>query len=175
PAGEEGALFLISPDGAWRLREERWERAAGSWPDTPVRIEHRGEFWTPTRGRGILRQRVRPRFQGYALPGLTSINALAATPEGDIWCGTERGLARVSAGSVETITSIGGKELGVVTACAVDREGRIWVGSGSSFTGVYRRTEDRWEHLGGIERQIHPAHLVCVHQRQTVGVEGVDR
>jgi ligand-binding sensor domain-containing protein len=151
----QGDLILVAPDGAWRLRGERWEKAEGSWPDEPASLEHRGEIWTPTRGRGILRERVRPRFQGYELPGLVSINALAATPEGDIWCGTERGLARVSAGSVETITSIGGEDLGVVTACAVDRAGRVWVGSGSSFTGVYRRTDERWEHLDGIDGFVH--------------------
>ncbi|MGH7163318.1 MAG: ligand-binding sensor domain-containing protein, partial [Planctomycetota bacterium] len=72
--------------------------------------------------------------------------------DGSVWCGTERGLARVAETGVAIVESVAGQTLGAVTAVAVDRLGRVWIGSGSSFAGAYRRGEDGgWERLGAAD------------------------
>jgi len=118
-------------------------------------IRHRDELWGATRGHGILRTRVRPRFTRHELPGRTRVHALAEGPDGSIWCATEDGLVRIRGEKAEVIATIDGKPLGTVTACAVDREGRVWIGSGSSFTGVYRLDAGGWTHRGEIDAYVH--------------------
>ena len=61
------------------------------------------------------------------------IHALALGPDGSVWCGTNKGVARLKDGRVTTFTHAMGEELGVVTACAVDRQGGVWIGSGSEW------------------------------------------
>jgi streptogramin lyase len=143
-----GAGYVRPPGGAWR--EE------GEGPSPHEAIEFQGETWTPTRGRGILRRRHEPYFRPVPLPKGDRIHALALGQDGAIWCGTNEGLAVVRPdGSTEAWSELLGKPLGIVTACAVDREGRVWVGSGSSFTGLYRREKDGWHHLDEIEGHVH--------------------
>jgi ligand-binding sensor domain-containing protein len=90
------------------------------------------------------------------LPGADRVHALAAAPDGAVWCGTENGLVRVLPnGGTETFPALAGRDLGTVTAVAVDREGRVWAGSGSSFTGVYRRDDGGWVHLDAIDGYVH--------------------
>jgi sugar lactone lactonase YvrE len=168
PSGPAGVLvvtreraFRLPPGGTWTETER-----PDIDPDRPRPpfaapvpivdwIEHRGEIWAATRSRGILRRRLRPRFRAHALPGAAHVNALAAARDGSIWCGTERGLALVTPEGVRSVPTVDGKELGAVTACAVDRDGRLWIGSGSAFTGVYRLDRDRWRHLDTIPAFVH--------------------
>ncbi len=115
-----------------------------------VSVEHRGEIWRGTQN-GIERRRLVPRFRRIDLPASDSVHALALGTDGSIWCGTNEGVARVHEGRVVETRAIDGRALGTTTAVAVDREGRVWIGSGSSFTGVYRLDERGWSHLGAEE------------------------
>jgi streptogramin lyase len=139
--------FVRPPGGAWT--------AAPASPRPPAEVTHRGELWRPSRGRGLERRRLRPRFQPYPIPAASRVHALAAAADGTIWCGTENGLARVDGEVVRSIPEVAGAALGDVTACAVDREGRVWVGSGSSFRGVWRLDRDGWRHLPEIDAFVH--------------------
>jgi len=143
-----GAGYVRPPGGPWRQE--------GAGPTPRASVDCHGETWTATRGRGILRRRHAPYFRPRPLPRGSRVHALARGPDGTIWCGTSEGLAAVRPdGAIEEIPSIDGRPLGVVTACAVDREGRLWIGSGSSFTGVYRREGEQWRHLGAIDGCVH--------------------
>jgi len=156
-------VFLIE---AHRITAaEAGERRFPDRPDAPPVIDapvpvtcaivFRGEIWAGTEGHGILRKRIEPLFRRHTIPTSNSVNALAAAPDGSIWCGTDRGLARITGGRVETVEAIDGRPLGVVTAVAVDRQGRVWVGSGSSFTGVYRRDAHGWRKLDDLDAYVH--------------------
>ncbi|MFQ5844308.1 MAG: two-component regulator propeller domain-containing protein, partial [Planctomycetota bacterium] len=113
-----------------------------------VCIRHQGRLWCATRGLGILRRREEPAFRGTSIPDAREVVSLAVAPDGSVWCGTENGLAHVRGRIVERVTHIDGEPLGLVTACAVDRSGRLWVGSGSAWTGVYRRDPEGWKRFG---------------------------
>jgi len=145
-----GRLYRHAPDGPWE-RSARTTMPPGS--DAPV-ICH-GEVWKPTRGRGILRQRLRPRFEHIAVPNAARVNCLALAPDGALWCGTERGVTRFRGAGIRSFPSAGGVALGPVTALAVDGRGRVWVGSGSAFKGIWRREDGRWTHLDAVPGFVH--------------------
>jgi len=144
----DGRNGRATPEGV------EWTEDAVAFRPAQTSLTHHGEVWRAT-GSGVQRHRVTPRFRRHAIPTATRVHALAAAPDGSIWCCTENGLARIVDGGVETITAIGDRELGTVTACAVDREGRLWIGSGSSFRGVYRLDRAGWTHLDEIEGFVH--------------------
>ncbi len=143
-----GAGYVRPPGGPWRLE--------GAGPSPRSGASRDGETWVPTRGKGILRRRNEPYFRPVPLPRGPRVHALARGPDGTIWCGTNDGVAAVLPdGRIEETPAIGDVPLGVVTACAVDEEGRVWIGSGSSFTGVYRREGAAWHHLDAIDGYVH--------------------
>ena len=165
----EDGILAATDQGIFRIGAFEIAKWPGTLPDdrgrsvpvvdapVPVKraIVFRGEIWAATAGHGIWRKRVTPLFRRHAIPTSNSVNALAAAPDGSIWCGTDKGLARIADGRVETIEAIAGKALGVVTAVAVDRQGRVWVGSGSSFTGVYRRDAQGWRKFDDLDAYVH--------------------
>ncbi len=143
-----GAGYVRPPGGPWRLE--------GEGPVPRASTERDGETWVATRGKGILRRRQSPYFRAVPLPRGPRVHALARGPDGTIWCGTNDGLAAVHPdGRIEETPSLDGDPLGVVTACAVDGLGRVWIGSGSSFKGVYRREGVAWRHLDAIDGYVH--------------------
>lgn len=143
-----GAGYVRPPGGPWRQEGE------GPLARAPVR--HEGFTWVPTRGRGILRRRDEPCFRAFPLLGSGRVHALARGADGSIWCGTSDGLAVVHPdGTDEYMPDLLGRPLGTVTACAVDGEGRVWIGSGSSFTGLYRLEADGWHRLEDIDGYVH--------------------
>ncbi|HEX5136695.1 MAG TPA: hypothetical protein VFY93_06970 [Planctomycetota bacterium] len=143
-----GAGYVRPPGGPWR------EEGAG--PEPRASTEHEGETWTPTRGRGILRRRKEPYFRSVVLPRGPRVHALALGADGTVWCGTNEGLGAIHPdGTTDAWDTILGRSLGIVTACAVDRQGRVWIGSGSSFPGLYRLDADGWRHLDQIQGHVH--------------------
>jgi streptogramin lyase len=164
PARAQAEALDALPDGTLRLRvggQGYVRPPGGGWTegDGPAprgTVEHAGETWTPTRGRGILRRRHAPCFRSVPLERGRRVHALARDAQGAIWCGTHEGIAVVHPdGRVEEVAELDGRSLGIVTACAVDGQGRIWIGSGSSFTGVYRREEGVWRHIDAIDGYVH--------------------
>ncbi len=161
-----GSVYSRRPGGGFVRDPSRSDlKSLGPPPPNPrygkapyqmhAMIRHRDEVWGATRGQGILRQRLTARFRGPPRPGGLRVHALAEGPDGSIWCATEAGLTRIRGDETEVIASIDGKPLGTVTGCAVDREGRVWIGSGSSFTGVYRLDGAGWSHKGEIDAYVH--------------------
>ena len=165
-----GVLLCGGATGVWEWVEAAWRRRAGDAGTTRLPrgggdrvpaalgdagatacVRHAGMIWCATSRLGILRRGETPRFRTIGLPLSSRVHAIAQDVDGSIWCGTERGLAHVAGGPVESLPSLDGETLGTVTACAVDRQGRLWIGSGSAFTGVYRRDGGRWTHIGRAE------------------------
>ena len=159
----DGRAGFLWDDGKWKPGT-----AKGLEPQVPpppelgslpvsVTVVHAGRTWCATRGLGIL-YTVPRVFRKVDVPGASEIVSLADAPDGSIWCGTNDGLAHVrflgpghlpgqARENVRRITHVKGKKLGLVTGCAVDGDGRLWLGSGSSWTGLYRLDQDRWEHF----------------------------
>jgi len=93
-------------------------------------------IWIGTRDAGLF------RFSGKAADHVTGalpdvkINCLLADPNGDVWIGTDRGIARASRTGVVPVALA--RELGVISALALlrDRDANIWIAAGSR--GVIR-------------------------------------
>jgi signal transduction histidine kinase/ligand-binding sensor domain-containing protein len=99
-----------------------------------------GEFWLGTRGSGVLRvQGTRITRLTDGLPDL-KVNSLLAMDNGDVWIGTDKGVARW------TGTAIGQSGMpGMLTdlqalAMIRDRAGNVWIAAGS---GGLVRVDDR--------------------------------
>lgn len=149
-AEEGGALLLVADGRAWRRDPAgRCEAIPPPPLPPPSPVEVAGETWRATPDRGI--ERVRRLFRRVEIAGISNVNAIALAPDGSVWCGTEDGLARLVAGRVERTKFIGSTRLTGVTACAVDREGRVWIGSGGHFTGAFRRDGESWTRVGAAE------------------------
>jgi len=80
------------------------------------------------------------------------VHELLAARDGTVWVATERALERWHGDRlVETIEEAAGIALHLPTALGQDRHGRIWVGSGASFSGCLRWDGERWAHIGEEE------------------------
>lgn len=98
--------------------------------------ETKDGIWIGTRDAGLF------RFRGAAVERVTGalpdvkINCLLADDQGDVWIGTDRGVARVTPTGIVPVTLA--RELGVVPVLALlrDRDASIWIAAGSH--GVIR-------------------------------------
>ena len=90
-----------------------------------------GEFWLGTRGAGIV------HVQGTGVTRLTDglpdlkVNSLLAMENGDMWIGTDKGVARWTGTAISTSGLPG--ELANLQALAMirDRTGHVWIAAGS--------------------------------------------
>jgi signal transduction histidine kinase/ligand-binding sensor domain-containing protein len=93
-------------------------------------------IWIGTRDAGLF------RFSGKGIEHVTGalpdvkINCLLADPNGDVWIGTDQGVARVTGLAIVPVAL--SKELGVVPALALlrDHDSNLWIAAGSH--GVVR-------------------------------------
>ncbi|MBI3195305.1 MAG: hypothetical protein HYZ34_12695, partial [Ignavibacteriae bacterium] len=76
-----------------------------------------------------------------------SVNDILLSSDNSIWLATADGLEVLHQnGFNEWITTIQGKPLGGITCIEQDREGNIWIGSGSTFYGTYKWDGKEWKH-----------------------------
>lgn len=91
------------------------------------------------------------------------VSSLAKTPDGRVWAGTVRGLARVNRGSVERVPSA---PEGTVRSLTVDSRGNLWLGGEA---GLFRRDSE----LGWLLQAAEP--MTAFHEdrsgRHWVGTE----
>jgi hypothetical protein len=184
---EDGTILWGSGSkGTWRREGDRaWESTGNPEPtalpplrpdDTPdfvTKVVVAGDaYWGLGKG-GLWRRPVAPWVRWRVIPGADRVNALARHGR-TLYCGTENGLATVEEdGSVRLDVQVAGVKLGVVTGLAVDREGRLWVGSGSSFPGVLMRDADgKWTRFTEIESYVH---RIGVDPAGTVWFAGLNR
>jgi signal transduction histidine kinase/ligand-binding sensor domain-containing protein len=92
------------------------------------------------------------------------VNALALSPRGGVWIGTHEGIARFDGERfVDVFLAAGdlGLELNQITAIHEDKDGQLWLGSGSGFQGLLRYDGVRWHHeeLAGLsDYGVHAMH-----------------
>jgi signal transduction histidine kinase/ligand-binding sensor domain-containing protein len=113
-----------------------------------------GDMWLGTRDAGLLRvqgKRVTRIMQG--LPDL-KVNCLLPGANGDLWIGTDKGVARWT--GTEVTTSGVPDALRTLTALAMlrDRESNVWIAAGSRGllrvdSGGVTRQDERDTRLGG--------------------------
>jgi|GEM_PF-1798805 len=66
--------------------------------------------------------------------------------DGSIWLATSGGLVHIPvAGAMRTYSALLGRKLGIVTGIEEDQDGTLWICSGSSFAGLYRRHRGVWK------------------------------
>ncbi|MEE8106270.1 MAG: two-component regulator propeller domain-containing protein [Planctomycetota bacterium] len=121
------------------------------WAPTNEVTFHGGAWSLDENGR--LWRRPIPAFEAIRVNSTNRVHGIARAQSGELWCATQEGVARLDAElRVQTFDKVLGQTLGIVTAIDVDRDGSVWIGSGSSFTGVYRRDPGGgWHHFGADE------------------------
>jgi len=154
------------------LTDSDWREFAG--PKTPRSAaalwwSRNGNIWLGSEN-GLLLFRAVPRRWSNWHPGNSSgrsrIHAVLPRSDGSIWLGTADGIAIIrETQAPEYVSMIDGQELGLVTALAEDRNGRIWVGSGSSFDGAWCYESGKWRHFGEAEGLPAPrVHRICINR-----------
>ncbi len=135
-ADAQGGLWVGTERAGLAYREATgvWRRyalpTADPWGEEITALAARGdEVWVGTRhGLCILAGDGRWREPPVELAHV-AITALAVTPAGAMWVGTERGLIRCQGEQSTTWTARDGLPHNLVSALAVDVQGRVWVGS----------------------------------------------
>lgn len=122
-------------DVTWRGRESPM-----GWV-TSLSIDTLGSVWVGTLGNGAWRrlpEQISQMNEADGLPG-RGVTATARTPEGDLWIGTDGGLARWRGEVLQNWTPSSGFPARGVTGLLADRSGRLWVATdqgGFWFDGV---------------------------------------
>lgn len=144
------ALWVATDRGTLRVSRHGIQPIEERVVAPVTEARHAGWHWTVAGGR-LRRDRLRPRFVRYLPPRSKRIHALAEGPGGAIWCGTDKGVVRYKDGGFVTMQA----DLGVVTAVEVDRDGVVWIGSGSGFLGTMRYAGGSWDEVAGIDAYVH--------------------
>ncbi|WP_051669394.1 ATP-binding protein [Bryobacter aggregatus] len=143
-----------------------WVREGGNWTSlkpipmalrtaTGIYFDSHHRLWaTSTNGLRLLRgddQRWLKMI--YPFPDLKNhFESLAVDRDAALWMGTADGVIVLRPdGTREELATIGSQRLGIVTGLAHTSNRDVWLSSGSSFTGVYRRTAGQWRHYGPQE------------------------
>ncbi len=149
--GRDGVMLLATlAHGAMRHRGGRFEplSAPGTLPGSSFIISMAeatdGAIWLGTRDAGLYRVRgAQVSRHAEGLPDL-KVNCLLAAPGGEVWIGTDRGVARWN-GTEITMTGVpaalrGAPALGLTR----DRESNLWIAAGAR--GLLRLGPDATVH-----------------------------
>ncbi|MFQ5703992.1 MAG: PAS domain S-box protein [Gemmatimonadales bacterium] len=157
--GTDTAGNVVTATASGRLvvrRGGRW-KVVSSIPQAlgvtrSLLVQASGNVWAITPGRIFLNRTSSHRWRRWTAIDTRvgdRTNAILPTSDGTLWAATDSGvLVGSSPTAMRRITSIGGRKIYNVTGLAEDREGGIWISSGSDFPGAYRWFDDRWSHFG---------------------------
>ncbi len=116
-----------------------------------VRFDNNGDIWFAT-SNGIYVYRAVPqewKFKREEGPDLRNdINEILKAQDGSLWLASSYGIGtqRID-GKMSYFSSLNGTSIYGATALAEDDSGRIWVGSGGSFSGAFRWDGKQWKHF----------------------------
>jgi signal transduction histidine kinase/ligand-binding sensor domain-containing protein len=106
-----------------------------------ILADHAGNLWI-LGVRGLIRRSPDGRLLRYgARQGLSDsfgLNSILEDRDGNVWVGTDGGLARFEHGQFHTLTEAGGEQ-GGVRCLLEDREGNLWIGGSD---GLIRLRDD---------------------------------
>ncbi|MGH7674247.1 MAG: PAS domain S-box protein, partial [Gemmatimonadales bacterium] len=158
--GPLGEALAVYETGHVRLRR------GGAWttvePLPPelrnpafVKFRKTGDLWVGGRTGLHLYRSSSARWTGRAHPFpdfRNRVNVILRARDGSVWTGTSDGVeVHRSDGTVTWTHTVLGTRLGTVTGLGQDRDGAIWVSSGSSFAGAFRWDGRRWTRVGAAE------------------------
>jgi signal transduction histidine kinase/CheY-like chemotaxis protein len=123
--------------GSWTNHLDLWTRMHGlSQNDLRCLAQDaEGHPWIGTTGRGADRYDGM-RIQNFPRAG-DGIRAIACDPTGSLWFAAEHGLSRFSGGRWESFGQAEGLPSGQLRCLAMDRKGRLWIGTGGGGIAVY--------------------------------------
>ncbi|MBI4547432.1 MAG: PAS domain S-box protein [Ignavibacteriae bacterium] len=154
--GPNGDVLAVYVSGEIRIRQN------GTWHSLPTlqsklrdlesfRFRPNGDLWVGTQHGLYLYRQSSSRWTviKHEAPDKRNwIHEILHTSNGDLWLATADGIEmqRVD-GSTEYITHVLNRPLYTITGLAEDREGDIWVSSGSAFDGAFRWDGSRWKYF----------------------------
>lgn len=138
--------------GQWDITTSDQTETIGA---TLIAYRRNGDMWLHTRSTLSLYRSSLARWQ-YITNGSdvanNHVNEILYARNGDVWVATANGVWRSKPDkSIESFTSILGQKLDNITALAEDREGHVWIGSGSAFSGAYRWNGSSWRRVAAAE------------------------
>ncbi len=143
----EHRLYAVGWTAVARFENGKFVRIAGAdlfganLPQNMIVDRHQGLWVLGTRGL-VHRDRDGSAKTYRSREGLSDsfgVNAILEDGAGNIWAGTDNGLARLEKGRFETRVEPGVQTRGSVTALFEDREGNLWVGGDA---GLMRLRDD---------------------------------
>lgn len=160
-----GQSLVLYTSGELRLRQNgvwSWLQPLPPPVEKPrfLRFRRDGDLWAGGE-KGLFLCRIsqqrwtnwREATSSLSKPSLSNvITEIVRARDGTFWIGTRDGVqVRSADGRVRWIRELSGLRLGRVTAIGEDRSGRIWIGSGASFSGAFCWDGQRWTHYGAKE------------------------
>jgi signal transduction histidine kinase/ligand-binding sensor domain-containing protein len=143
--GKDGVMLLATlAHGAMAYRGGRFDpiTVPGALPSFVISIAEtaNGELWLGSRDAGIVRVRgTQVTRQVDGLPDL-KVNCLLATPDGGVWIGTDRGMARWNGTEITQAGVPAALRATPALALTRDRESNLWVAAGAR--GLLRVSPD---------------------------------
>lgn len=125
-SNEELVHFPVGPGGAKR-------------PISAIAEDHERTMWVGTRDGSIFRM-VSGEFRtfGSALGAPSKVTAIVPGAPGELWLGGQQGLSRWADGAFTHYRPEEGREIGGITALAVDSKQGVWVGTGAGAIFHYK-------------------------------------
>jgi signal transduction histidine kinase/ligand-binding sensor domain-containing protein len=143
--GTDGGMLLATlADGAMAYRGARFDPVTvpGKLASFVISIAEaaNGEIWLGSRDAGLFR--VRGTQVSHVTDGLPDlkINCLLATPAGDVWIGTDRGVARWNGAAITQAGVPAALRGTAALGLTRDRDGILWVAAGAK--GLLRASPD---------------------------------
>ena len=151
-AGKEGSVWFWSEDDLWRIRGGEWRSVM--LPQSPVvmganpnlvLVDQADRIWFGTAGEGLVAISIEGGITRLTVQeGLPSnyVLCLARDHEGNVWCGTRRGLVRIKQTPIKVVLWDHRQSEAVATGLAESHDGRMWIGSDGEGLWRFRDVDD---------------------------------
>jgi PAS domain S-box-containing protein len=152
---EQGNLIGVQPEGEILFRiGETWSmldvQNSLTKKASVLKIRRDGSLWIGTANGLSLYRSQSTRWAYWRYPGIDRRNRVSEffpVADSSVWITSEGGLDhRAANGTLLASITIPGLRTPILTGLGQDKEGKIWVSSGSAFDGAYRWNGGSWTH-----------------------------